>query len=80
MSDKPITVGELIEHLRQFPTDMPVLYIACSDYSPLLAREIVVEQAVPKEGWFMRARKHHIPSMSEENRANVRDFLVFPGN
>jgi hypothetical protein len=83
MSDnkvEPMTVAALIAHLQQFPPEMQVIYQNRSDWSALTADAIHLTQAVPKRYWIMRAYENQIPTMSEENRKNVRTFVAFPGN
>lgn len=78
--DLPCTVGELMAHLAQFPADLPVIYRCFSDWAPLTVNEVVRVQGVPKACWVMRVYKEHIGTMSEENRANITEFVGFPGN
>jgi hypothetical protein len=69
-----MSVGELKQLLSQYPDDMPVAYKCCSDYAHLMAEEIDVCDAVDQVGYVMRSH----PTMSEENRAKVKQFLLFP--
>lgn len=78
--NKWATVRELIEHLKQFDGDLPVIYQACSDWQRLSLDEVTLETGVPKTHYIMRAYPNQIPTMSEENRTNVRHFVAFPGN
>lgn len=71
-----MNVGELRKFLAQFPDDMEILYEYCSDYELLEDGQIRIMKAVNKNGYWMRAH----PTMSDENKAQMKDYLVFPGN
>jgi len=79
-TERPITVGDLIGHLKQFDAGLPVIYECFSDYALLELKEVRVVKAVPKSHWVMRAYPEHEATMSEENRKAARQFLCFPGN
>ena len=82
MSDdmKLVTVGELIEHLKQFDAATPVIYQCCSDWSALGLEDVRLVSGVRKDHWIMRAYLNQVASMSEENQAGIRQFVAFPGN
>lgn len=71
-----MNVGELKKFLEAYPDDMPILYIAYSDYNILEAHEIGEVNAVDQVGYVMRSH----PTMSEDNKRRERTFLLFPGN
>lgn len=71
-----MNVKELRERLEQFPDDLEVLYRCCSDYERLNAEDLEITQAVDQGHYWMRA--HH--TMSDENKARMKDYLLFPGN
>lgn len=75
-----ITVKELIEHLKQYPEDMPVVYQCCSDWMLLQLEDIEVVKGVKKDSWIMRAYDEHISTMSKENQKGISEFLGFPGD
>ena len=80
MSKEWATVGELIEHLKQFDPATPVIYQRCSDWQELSLTEVTLETGVRKDHWIMRAYPDQIPTMSAENQAGIRQFVAFPGN
>jgi hypothetical protein len=81
MPERPATVGSLIEHLKQFPADLEVLYRLCSDYAPLDLGDVVPASGVlNRGGWVMRVFEEHIPTMSERNVRQMKLYLLFPGN
>ncbi len=73
-------MGELIEHLKQFDLSTPVIYQCCSDWEALDLADVKTVQGVRKDHWIMRAYPSQIPTMSDENRANISMFVCFPGN
>jgi hypothetical protein len=78
--DKGCTVGELIEHLKQFPANLPVIFECCSDYAALNPADVKIKKGVPKQHWVMRVYEEHIATMSKENRDGITEFVAFPGN
>jgi hypothetical protein len=78
MSDqeKPVTVGELIAFLSKIPAEREVLYCLHSDYEGLYLGDIDVAGAVPKGSYYMREH----PTMSAENKAAKKLYVIFPGN
>ena len=76
----PTTVGKLIEYLKEFPEDLPVIYQCWSDWEPLHLEDIELVKGVTKDFWVMRVYDKHVPKMSTENRSNISEFLAFPGN
>lgn len=72
-----MNVKELREKLAEYPDDMEILYRYCSDYERLDADELQVVEAVCKpNGYWMRSHE----TMSAENKANAKTYLLFPGN
>lgn len=67
---------ELVEFLKDYPDDMPVIFQQYSDYSHMEADMIGVVTAVDKGGYIMRFHK----TMSEENKRGAKVYLCFPGN
>jgi len=67
-----MTVAELIEFLKTQPQGVSVVYMCCSDYSMLEAKDILVQNLSPArlDGYVEGARpdRHHRP------------YLCFPGN
>jgi hypothetical protein len=77
---KGCTVGELIEHLKQFPAGMPVIFRCCSDWAELDLEDVKKVKGVPKQHWVMRVYEEHIATMSKENQDGITEFVCFPGN
>lgn len=72
-----MNVGELKKMLEQYPDDMELLNDRCSDYDLIKESEWSVVGAVPQSGgWFMREH----PTMSEDNKAKVKQYLHLAGN
>lgn len=69
---KPITVAELIEHLKGFDQSLPVAYRCHSEQVLLEPGDIEVKNLVihRPDGWIQNWRK----DMPTQN------YLVFPGN
>jgi hypothetical protein len=70
---KPITVKELIEHLKQFREDMPVAYQIYSEITLLRLEDITVAKLHPyrPDGWI-----HRYPNTAVEKV----EYVLFPGN
>ena len=79
-TEKGCTVAELIEHLKQFPAQTPVIFECCSDYVPLNVAYVDIRKGVPKQHWVMRVYEEHIATMSKENQDGIVEFVCFPGN
>lgn len=72
-----MNVAELRAKLAEYPDDMEILYCYRSDYERLEADALTVVEAVEKtNGYWMRSH----PTMSVENKANAKSYLLFPGN
>lgn len=71
-----MNVKELRHALEQYPDDMEVLYSCCSDYERMEADDIGVVKAVDQNGYWMRSH----PTMSADNKAREKEYLLFPGN
>lgn len=71
-----MNVKELRELLEKYPDDMEVLYQLYSDYENLKPDDISAMPSVNMGGYWMRSH----PTMSSENKANEKIYLVFPGN
>lgn len=68
---KPMSVGELIQHLLKFDQDLPVAYSCCSEQVLMEAEQISVqEHCEPRpDGWIQNKRPDK-PSVP---------YLLFPG-
>lgn len=71
-----MTVGELKVMLEKYPDDMEVANERYSDYQVITEDEWSVVEAVPKRDWVMRSH----PTMSDENKATAKMFLLLVGN
>jgi len=71
-----MTKAELVKYLEKFDDNAEILYVQYSDYRILEEKDIDLFRAVPKRLYVMRSH----PTMSEENKAKEKDFIVFPGN
>ena len=71
-----MTVKELKDKLNEYPDDMEVLYVACSDYYKLSADELALVSAVDKGYYHMRGHD----SMKQEFKDQEKQYLCFPGN
>ena len=72
-----MNVGELKTKLAEYPDDMEVLYRFCSDYERMDADDLETVSAVEKtNGYWMRSHE----TMSAENKAREKTYLLFPGN
>jgi len=71
-----MTVGELITMLKKYPADMELLVDRCSDYTTIEENEWSVVRAVPTAYGAMRSHQ----SMSDENKANEKEYLHLCGN
>lgn len=69
-----MTKGELTKLLEQFPDEMEVVVNMQSDYG-LIKPEITIIKGVPQDGWVMRSH----PTMSDENKQKVREYLLLEG-
>lgn len=71
-----MNVKELKTLLDKYPDDMEVLYSWFSDYERMDADDIGIVIAVDQGGYWMRSH----PTMSDDNKARQRAYLLFPGN
>jgi len=71
-----MNVGELRKALEQYPDDLEILYEFCSDYERLEAGDLKTVEAVDQNGYWMRAHS----TMSADNQARKKTYLLFPGN
>jgi len=71
-----MNVRELREILDKYPDEMEVLNERCSDYDIISPDEWKIVKAVPKGGYVMRPHK----TMSEENKAKEKEYLLLVGN
>jgi hypothetical protein len=71
-----MTVNELIEMLKKYPSDMEIVNGRCSDYALISEDEWHVIKGVKEDFWVMRSH----PSMSEENKSKEKEFLYLEGN
>lgn len=72
--------SELIAHLQALDPDgtMEVLATACSDYHAMETSEVWVSKAVEKPTACYVMRSHR--SMSDEDKAREKPYIVFAGN
>jgi hypothetical protein len=67
-----MNVGELIEHLKTYPNDLPVCYRLCSEQILLESKDLEVENLChPRPDGWVENRRPDKPS---------QQYLVFPGN
>ena len=72
-----MTVSDLKKMLERYPDDMEIVNQRCSDYEIISEDEWTVIKAVDRgQGWVMRSH----PTMSEENKANEKEYLHLMGN
>lgn len=71
-----MNVGELKKMLEKYPDDMEVLNRRMSDYDLVTEDDWSVIKAVPKDFYWMRSH----PTMSEDNKAKEREYLLLWGN
>ena len=71
-----MNIKQLIQFLSTYPEDMEVLYTAFSDYQTIDERDFSLQTAVDQGGYTMRAHE----TMSEENKARAKTYLVIAGN
>lgn len=71
-----MNVGQLKKMLEQYPDDMEILNGRYSDYEIVKEEEWSVVKAVQKDGWVMKSH----PTMSEENKAQEKEYLYLAGN
>lgn len=77
-----MTVGDLVNHLKKFPCDLPIIYSHMSDYAPLTADDITMfrkedKALVHRNGGVQET--HPTRQWGEEEPQYVA-ALVFPGN
>lgn len=72
-----MNVKELIDYLKTQDQDLEVLFCQYSDFSKLYVEEIEIEQGVNKGEWIER---YYPRQYTDDNRPDVKDYLVFPGN
>lgn len=67
-----MTVAELIETLKTFPPDLPVVYQCCSEYNTLEAHQLTVDELCqPRPDGWVHEKRPDKPSIK---------YLAFPGN
>jgi len=67
-----MNVKDLKRMLEKYPEDMEILNGRYSDYALIQEEEGYVVKAVPKNEWIMRSH----PTMSDENKANEKEYLL----
>lgn len=77
MNPQPITVAELIAHLQTLPAELPCIFRCCSDYDPLLAEQITVDEVSYRQG---RHCNRYPPGMYGDEKPDYRKAVTFPGN
>ena len=70
-----MTVQELRQRLLDFDQDLQVIFQCYSDYQPLEATELVVEEVMMHHG---RPTRYY--ARQYETKPETRLCLVFPGN
>lgn len=73
-----MTVRELVTLLQGFDQDLEVICTRFSDYMYMKPDEISVVQALPDDNKTWLTRAH--PTMTEEDKARVKNYLHFAGN
>ena len=71
-----MTINQLIEYLQTFPPELEVLERRYSDYDLMEKDNWHIVQAVNK-GYY-RMRTHY--SLTEEDKAKAKNYLLFEGN
>jgi hypothetical protein len=71
-----MNVGDLKKALEQYPDDMDILVEEHSDYIFLNHELCSIIEAVDQSGYVMRAH----PTMSEENKAKTKKYLLLGRN
>jgi hypothetical protein len=71
-----MNVKDLKRMLEKYPDDMEILNGRYSDYEIISEEEWSVVKGVDKDGWVMRSH----PTMTEENKANEKEYLYLEGN
>ncbi len=66
-----MTVSELIEMLKKYPSDMEVVTDVYSDYACISENSCKVLMAVKTNDYVMRSH----PTMGEEYKENEKEFL-----
>lgn len=79
-----MTVQELIDHLSTFPKDLPVIYMAHSDFNVLFSDEVRLVKA-DSEDIILRGERYvnFLPYKSMPDvgcEVNFVDVVQFPGN
>ena len=69
---KPVTVADLIEHLKTKPQNLPVAYRRFSEQCLLDLDDIyIIEKCLPRsDGWVQDKRSD----------METQEYLMFPGN
>ena len=71
-----MTVGELQKMLEGYPDDMEIVNRRCSDWSVIDESEWSIIQGVEKGYYVMTAHR----TMSDEEKAEMNDYLALEGN
>jgi hypothetical protein len=75
-TEKAMTVAELKKMLERYPDDMQILNGRYSDYANVIESDWSIVKGVDKDGWVMRSHR----TMSDENKAEEKDYLYLEGN
>lgn len=86
----PITVKELIKHLKTLPQDYQVLYCLHSDYAVLDLEEIEVQHSTDKLNYGTAILHHNMPGeyrsyggdreYKGQKLPTPASVVIFPGN
>lgn len=71
-----MNVCELKKFLDDYPDDMVIVNGRYSDYEIIQPGDFSIIHGVEKDGWVMRSH----PTMSAENKANLKSYLYLEGN
>ena len=71
-----MTVKELKQMLDRYPDDMQIVNERYSDYEIISEDEWEVVQGVDQDGWVMCSH----PTMSDDNKAREKSYLLLEGN
>ena len=71
-----MNVGQLKKMLETYPNEMVVLNERFSDYAIVQPEDWSVVCGVDNDGWVMRSH----PTMSAENKAKEKSYLLLIGN
>ena len=71
-----MNVAQLKLMLNKYPDAMEIINERCSDYDLVKEDEWSVVKGVDKDGYIMRSHE----TMSDENKKNMKEYLLLKGN